>query len=199
MNFDLLNIIPLVIGIVAFIFSMFLLRKLFKRFLAEDEYAKFKRSRINIFIPLLIGLIIIFILYIFYQEHAGKNYQSLLEPVTSWMLQHGVAILLVIIIVLILNKLLSVIIPPTIRNFTSMRSKQDSAQIEIDKRSGMLSSFLIHIGQAIIIIIAIFVVLSQCGIDITPMLAGAGVVGLAVGLGAQKFTGDVINVNSQVN
>jgi len=197
MNFDLLNIIPLVIavviGIAAFFFSMFLLSKLFKRFMTEDEYAKFKSSTTNIFIPLLISLIIIFILYIFYQEHAEENYQSLFEPVTSWLLQQGVTILLVTVIALVLNMLLNVTIPPMIHNITSMRSEQDSSQIEIDKRSGMLSGFLIHIGQGIIIIIAIFIVLSKCGIDIAPMLAGAGVVGLAVGLGAQKLTGDVIN------
>jgi small conductance mechanosensitive channel len=37
------------------------------------------------------------------------------------------------------------------------------------------------------------VLLTQVGVDITPLLAGAGVVGLAVGFGSQKLVQDVIN------
>lgn len=197
-NFDFVikDIIPLitmcVIGILVFFLCMLLLRQLFKKFLAEDEYKRFKHSRINIVIPLLIGLIILYIQYTFFLEH-GENYQTLLEPLTSWLSQYGITILLVAIVAFVINKLLGIIIPPTIRNLTSIRNENDSSQIERIKRSGMLSNFLIHIGQAIVIIIAIFMILSQLGIDIAPMLAGAGVLGLAVGLGAQKFTGDIIN------
>ncbi|HEU0071411.1 MAG TPA: mechanosensitive ion channel domain-containing protein [Alphaproteobacteria bacterium] len=37
------------------------------------------------------------------------------------------------------------------------------------------------------------IVLSQIGIDITPLLAGAGVIGIAIGFGSQKLVQDVIN------
>src|SRR3546814_42354 len=38
----------------------------------------------------------------------------------------------------------------------------------------------------------VLIVLSQIGIDIGPLIAGAGVVGLAIGFGAQKLVQDVI-------
>ncbi|MCQ8781772.1 mechanosensitive ion channel domain-containing protein [Mangrovibrevibacter kandeliae] len=41
-------------------------------------------------------------------------------------------------------------------------------------------------------VIVVMLVLSQLGIDIGPLLAGAGVVGLAVGFGAQKLVQDII-------
>ncbi len=44
----------------------------------------------------------------------------------------------------------------------------------------------------VIITMTILVVLSQIGIDIGPLIAGAGVVGLAIGFGAQKLVQDVI-------
>jgi len=50
--------------------------------------------------------------------------------------------------------------------------------------------------NALLIVIAtmaILIVLSQIGIDIGPLIAGAGVVGLAIGFGAQKLVQDVIN------
>lgn len=44
----------------------------------------------------------------------------------------------------------------------------------------------------VIVTMTTLVVLSQIGIDIGPLIAGAGVVGLAVGFGAQKLVQDVI-------
>ena len=50
--------------------------------------------------------------------------------------------------------------------------------------------------NALLVVIAtmtILIVLSQIGIDVGPLIAGAGVVGLAIGFGAQKLVQDVIN------
>jgi moderate conductance mechanosensitive channel len=45
----------------------------------------------------------------------------------------------------------------------------------------------------VISVLATLVVLSEIGVDIAPLLAGAGVVGLAVGFGAQSLVKDVIS------
>jgi moderate conductance mechanosensitive channel len=45
----------------------------------------------------------------------------------------------------------------------------------------------------VLTVLAGLVILTQVGINITPLLAGAGVVGLAVGFGSQKLVQDVIN------
>lgn len=42
-------------------------------------------------------------------------------------------------------------------------------------------------------VITVMTVLTQLGINIAPLLAGAGVVGLAIGFGAQKLVQDIIN------
>ncbi len=47
-------------------------------------------------------------------------------------------------------------------------------------------------ASAVIATLTVLVVLSQIGIDIGPLIAGAGVVGLAIGFGAQKLVQDVI-------
>jgi small conductance mechanosensitive channel len=44
----------------------------------------------------------------------------------------------------------------------------------------------------VIIVLTSLIVLSQIGIDITPLLAGAGVVGLAIGFGSQALVKDII-------
>jgi small conductance mechanosensitive channel len=44
----------------------------------------------------------------------------------------------------------------------------------------------------VIIVIAALIILSQIGINIAPLLAGAGVVGLAIGFGSQALVKDII-------
>lgn len=46
--------------------------------------------------------------------------------------------------------------------------------------------------RLILIVLVTLVVLAEVGMNITPLLAGAGVIGLAVGFGAQKLVQDVI-------
>ncbi|MEM7403870.1 MAG: mechanosensitive ion channel family protein [Pseudomonadota bacterium] len=48
-------------------------------------------------------------------------------------------------------------------------------------------------AQAMIVVISIMMVLSNWGINIGPILAGAGVVGLAIGFGAQTLVKDIVS------
>ncbi|MFT4794813.1 MAG: small-conductance mechanosensitive channel [Paracoccaceae bacterium] len=47
--------------------------------------------------------------------------------------------------------------------------------------------------QASIAVLTVLIALSNLGVDITPLLAGAGIVGLAIGFGAQKLVTDVVS------
>lgn len=47
--------------------------------------------------------------------------------------------------------------------------------------------------QSAIIVITLLIALGEVGIEITPLLAGAGIIGLAVGFGAQKLVADVVS------
>ncbi|HEY1386718.1 MAG TPA: mechanosensitive ion channel domain-containing protein [Dongiaceae bacterium] len=62
-------------------------------------------------------------------------------------------------------------------------------------RSARIRTLLPLIRNALFIVISVMaglIVLSEVGVDIAPLLAGAGVVGLAVGFGAQSLVKDVI-------
>ncbi|MFO6384713.1 mechanosensitive ion channel family protein, partial [Pseudomonas aeruginosa] len=45
---------------------------------------------------------------------------------------------------------------------------------------------------ATIAVIALIVALANMGMNVTPLLAGAGVIGLAIGFGAQSLVADLI-------
>jgi small-conductance mechanosensitive channel len=60
------------------------------------------------------------------------------------------------------------------------------------EREKTLLALFRNAALVVIVTMTILVVLSQIGINIGPLIAGAGVVGLAIGFGAQKLVQDVI-------
>ncbi len=73
------------------------------------------------------------------------------------------------------------------------REREDKDRIANEKRIKTLTGMLRTICLTLAYVVAIVMGLDQIGLDITPILAGAGIVGLAVGFGAQNLVRDVIN------
>lgn len=73
------------------------------------------------------------------------------------------------------------------------REREDKERIANEKRVKTLTGMLHTIALTLLWVIAIIMSLDQIGLDITPILAGAGIAGLAVGFGAQNLVRDVIN------
>ena len=61
---------------------------------------------------------------------------------------------------------------------------------EVPGRVTTVGNLIVRIGGALIVIIAALMVLGELGIDIGPAIAGLGLVGIAVGLGAQTLVKD---------
>jgi moderate conductance mechanosensitive channel len=62
-----------------------------------------------------------------------------------------------------------------------------------EQRARTLVSLLRSIGRVVIAVITLFTVLGALGLNLGPLLAGAGVVGLAISFGAQSLVKDVIS------
>lgn len=98
--------------------------------------------------------------------------------------------MLKIIAILIISGLLIRIGKIAIRNFFKVRTKSPLRISE--RREATLVKLLENILTYAIYFITIMMVLSALTIDVKAMLAGAGIVGLAVGFGAQSLVKDVI-------
>jgi small-conductance mechanosensitive channel len=75
-------------------------------------------------------------------------------------------------------------------------SDAEDGDAEFGQGATRLATLLPLVRNAVLIsisIIVMMVVLSKLGVDIGPLLAGAGVVGIAVGFGAQTLVRDVIS------
>jgi moderate conductance mechanosensitive channel len=70
---------------------------------------------------------------------------------------------------------------------------QELSAVELKKRMDTLDALGGHTLQAFIVMIAGLMVLGRVGLDIGPAIAGFGVVGIAVGFGAQSLVKDYLN------
>nr|WP_083935210.1 mechanosensitive ion channel family protein [Bacillus sp. 1NLA3E] len=98
--------------------------------------------------------------------------------------------LLKLVAIFILTSLFIRIGKFAIHNIFKVRSKAPIRTSE--RREATLMKLLDNILSYVIYFIAFIMILSTIGINVKPLLAGAGIVGLAVGFGAQNLVRDII-------
>src|SRR5688572_15330565 len=67
-----------------------------------------------------------------------------------------------------------------------------SRRARINHRTETLRHFVRNFGKAILGVLMVILFTWELGVDLTPLLAGAGIAGLAIGFGAQSLVKDVI-------
>jgi len=122
----------------------------------------------------------------------GINIAPVLEAVGGWLLGHGILILIIILLAYLTYRLVKVAVPRLVERSIQISGKGRRARGERAKRAHTLTSFITGVIGVFIVLATIFMVLSEVGIDITPLLAGAGVVGIAIGFGAQSLIRDLV-------
>lgn len=73
-----------------------------------------------------------------------------------------------------------------------MQQHAGGSVVELEKRAATIGDILRKTASTVVWAIAIMMALREVGLDIRPILAGAGILGLAVGFGAQNLVRDVI-------
>ena len=112
-------------------------------------------------------------------------------PVTDWLLQHGTRILIILLIGTGLWFSLKKLLLPLVRR-TVTRTREKESKAGMEKRTKTLVGVFMTAGKISIGIIIIFMILSELDIPIGPALASLGIVGVAVGFGAQWLIRDLI-------
>ncbi len=115
-----------------------------------------------------------------------------LEAVGDWMLEHGIIIAVIIALSYLAYKIAKVLTPRIIDRYVATRGKGRRARSEHAKRAETLSSGITQIIGIFLVIIALFMILSEVGMDITPLLASAGIAGVALAFAAQNAIKDLI-------
>ncbi|KPJ50723.1 MAG: hypothetical protein AMJ38_01445 [Dehalococcoidia bacterium DG_22] len=114
------------------------------------------------------------------------------ERITDWVLTHGLRILLILALAVVADLVLRVVIPHVIRPAVSRQMKGQPEE-EIEQRIHTLVAVLRGSGRFVLVIWALFTILPELGINVTPILASVGIAGIALGFGAQSLVKDVIS------
>jgi len=122
---------------------------------------------------------------------SASFWESLLASFISWSINIVPSLILILVLYFITKRVFRFSIKKIQVRLQSKYEK--AAKLEEGKRVNTLIGIVK--GTLNIALAAIFVLifLRELGIDIAPLLAGAGIIGLAVGFGAQELVRDVIS------
>ncbi len=112
-----------------------------------------------------------------------------MESIATWVITTGLRILGIVIGAYITIRLAALV---TRRVEGAFDDDDPSTMNEREKRAATLGKVLRNILRIVIWSIALLMVLNELEIDVGPLLAGVGIVGLAVGFGAQSLVKDIV-------
>ncbi len=121
----------------------------------------------------------------------NQHFSEWLNLFWPWLLTHGIKILLVVIFGFILYRYISLFIRRIV--LASMVSDSDKNSEAEKKRKDTLIRIFSWVSRILILAMSILIILQEIGVPIGPILAGAGIVGLALGFGGQYLIRDLIS------
>ena len=114
------------------------------------------------------------------------------EELVNWpaLINTGLRLLVVLVLAWIAFRVLGLIL----RRVEGSMGTPDPGAVSLqEQRVRTLVGLLRSIGVVVIVVVTLFMLLNALGIDIGPLLATAGVVGLAISFGAQSLVKDIIS------
>ena len=112
------------------------------------------------------------------------------ELLADWLLLHGVNIIVIIVGSTIVVRVLHLVIDHLQFKIGRSHAKSD---LEWQRRATTITGLLESLVTVAIGFVAVMMLLQELSVDIRPILAGAGIAGLAIGFGAQNLVRDVIS------
>jgi len=117
--------------------------------------------------------------------------EGITEKITPWLIEHGLYILATIVVAYIIFKFSEVVIEKFIRKVIVNDPHLDE-KAEIKRENTLIAIFTTTLRVAILIVTTLMV-LQGLGFEIGPLLAAAGIAGVALGFGGQYLIRDLIS------
>lgn len=120
----------------------------------------------------------------------GADWRTASTVMWAWLLTSGLRVILILALAWGLLRAVRALL---VRFERHVQAKGGPGAYEHAKRTKTLSDLLQNVASLTIIVIAALTVLQELQVNIMPILTGAGILGLAVGFGAQTLVKDVIS------
>jgi len=112
------------------------------------------------------------------------------EHLLEWVLSHGIKIIIIIIVGTIIGRVLHYVIEGAVRK--AVTPSGFSSKTAERKREDTITEILSGTARMLLWIVVFIMIVSELGVNVAPILAGAGIVGVAVGFGGQYLIRDII-------
>jgi small conductance mechanosensitive channel len=110
----------------------------------------------------------------------------------EWFKIHGIRIVIILVIGLIVHLAFKKIVPRLLKRTLALQMRNE-AELEIKKREQTIAHIINNTISIVLAVLVLFTILAEIGINIGPALASLGILGLAVGFGAQSLVKDYIS------
>lgn len=120
------------------------------------------------------------------------NYQDVLQSLISWVISHGIKVVVILFIAWLVTRISKVFISRLIKTLIEKSEIMGMNGKIQEQRGKTLSKVFCSTLKIVIWIIAILTILPEFGVNPTPLLAGAGLIGLAIGMGSKNLVQDYL-------
>ncbi|HZP58215.1 MAG TPA: mechanosensitive ion channel domain-containing protein, partial [Dehalococcoidia bacterium] len=114
------------------------------------------------------------------------------DRIGRWFEDHGVAVFGSILLALIGTAIVARVVRLALRPAVT-RQMAGRPPVEVQRRVDTLAGVIVRTAQVVFILLALFTILPEFGVNIAPVIAGVGITGIALGLGAQTLVRDTLN------
>ena len=112
--------------------------------------------------------------------------------VGDWFRDHGTPVVGALVTAILATWLVRVTVPRLLRPAVE-RQMGSRPELEVRRRADTLARVIVRTAEVVFFAMAVFTILPELGVDIRPVLAGVGITGVALGLGAQSLVRDALN------
>ncbi len=124
----------------------------------------------------------------------NNMWEALIDKLQKWVVGELPGLLIAFVIGIIALKVIAFSFKKLKKTLIKRAAKsQKTSPVEAEKRINTLIAIAQSATAIIIWSVLIMILLKKVGVDIGPVLAGAGIIGLAVGFGAQELVRDFIS------
>ena len=123
----------------------------------------------------------------------GIDADKLFDAAITWVLGPGLRIVLIILLAWVAARIGRTFIQRSLALALHPAGRNPLADIQITKRRNTLTGLFVTILGVAVISVATIMVFKELNFEIGPILASAGIVGVAVGFGAQSLVKDIIS------
>jgi small conductance mechanosensitive channel len=123
-----------------------------------------------------------------FEDVAGKLKERVIS-FDEWLVDKGLSSVIVIVVTIFLMRFVGALIRTSFELYE--RRVAERSDEKMRRRLQTLSAIFWGFAETVIFFIGLLVALQQAGLNITPILASAGIIGIAVGFGAQSLIRDI--------